>query len=113
MNRESFLEIHNVDPQDWAKRYSLVPIEIPCRVCGEAMKTSQPIAIGDLRGLKAAVCVCGNEDTPYCFVMNPAKGDLISSLTFREQALDSKMRASVRRRGPIHQGLALVENLNC
>jgi len=78
MNREKFLIIHNADPKLWAIRYGLEPFEHPCSKCGKKMITSIPIAQGELRGLISPPCLCGNLDTPYCFVRDPKKGDFFN-----------------------------------
>lgn len=77
MIRDRFLKIYNQSPDAWSLRYGIEPAEALCK-CGRKFKTSVPFAYEELRGLIAKVCKCGNEDTPYCFVRDPKKGDFLS-----------------------------------
>lgn len=70
-----FLSMFGADPARWAKRFSLDPFTAPCGECGAPLETTVPIACGDLRGLRAPACKCGNVHTPYCVVA--AHGDLL------------------------------------
>lgn len=78
MNRESFLRIHGIDSVAWAARFGIEPFSMQCERCGAEMVTSIPIAQGQLRGLIAPECECGNSDTPYCIVRDWRYGDLFT-----------------------------------
>ncbi len=78
MNRKRFLRVLGTSTEEWAKRYDIDPIEHPCGDCGKVLRTSLPFAYGELRGLMAPKCECGNEGTPYCLVRDPKYGDLLS-----------------------------------
>jgi hypothetical protein len=72
------LIVHGVTGEAWAKRYGIVPFTRPCIGCGQPMTTSVPFAQGQLRGLVAPRCSCGNPNQPYCVVRDPKHGDLFS-----------------------------------
>ena len=76
--RESFLIVHGVTTEQWAKRYDIKPFEHPCDECGARLVTSLPFAVGQLRGLMAPACACGNAQTPYCLVRDAKHGDLLA-----------------------------------
>lgn len=57
-----------IDCDKWAKRYGLEPFSAPCDSCGAVLKTTIPIAVGSLRGLRAPMCTCGCGRPPYCVV---------------------------------------------
>lgn len=78
MNRERFLVALGVDPKRWAERYDIEPFTHPCSKCGALLTTTLPFAMGTLRGLLAPVCACGNKNTPYGVVRDPAHGDLFN-----------------------------------
>lgn len=67
-HRTSWLVLHNGDPALWARRHGLEPFSHPCRDCGIVLTTTVPFAAGEMRGLVAPRCACGNEGTPYCIV---------------------------------------------
>ena len=75
MNRATFLRVLNSDGVRWARRYGIEPFTHPCSECGREMRTSIPSARGQLRGLIAPVCACGNTNTPYCVVRYSRFGD--------------------------------------
>lgn len=62
----------------WAARHDLEQYTRPCSRCGAMLTTSIPFASGQLRGLMAPVCACGNERTPYCVVCDARFGDLFT-----------------------------------
>jgi len=75
--RERFLIAHGVTAESWAARYDIEPFAHPCHDCGKPLTTSIPFAVGELRGLLAPACACGNTNTPYCLVRDPRFGDLL------------------------------------
>jgi hypothetical protein len=75
-NRKRWLLVHGVTTEAWAKRWDIEPYTRPCSECGQGLTTTEPFAVGDLRGLKCPTCPCGNERTPYCVVA--ARGDLLA-----------------------------------
>src|SRR4051794_14752016 len=76
-SREKFLTIHGITAERWAARYDIEPFEHPCHECGATLRTSIPFAVGQLRGLMAPPCVCGDQNTPYCLVRDARFGDLL------------------------------------
>jgi hypothetical protein len=76
--RSRVLVIHGQDPEAWAERYGIEPFSYPCSDCGKDLTTTVPFALGELRGLFAPACSCGNEQTPYCVVRDPKHGDLFT-----------------------------------
>lgn len=78
LQRERFLVAHGVDPKRWARTHDIVPFTAPCADCGTALTTSLPFASGQLRGLIAPRCDCGNEHPPYCVVRAYQFGDLFT-----------------------------------
>lgn len=78
LNRKRFFVVHGVDAATWAKRYDLEQYTCPCSECERPLTTSIPFASGQLRGLVAPKCECGNESTPYCVVTaDPRLGDTL------------------------------------
>lgn len=78
ITRNQFLLVLGEDASAWAARFGIEPYEHPCDVCGAPMRTTIPCASGELRGLIAPVCECGNVDVPYCVVRDPKRGDLFT-----------------------------------
>jgi hypothetical protein len=78
MNRSRFLRVLGADPTKWAERYDLEPFSYPCGECGKVLATTVPFAYGQLRGLMAPRCECGNVGTPYCLVRDSRHGDLFT-----------------------------------
>jgi len=97
MHRERFLFVHGVGAAQWAARYEIEPSTHPCYDCGEPLTTSIPFAIGQLRGLVAPACACGNKSTPYCVVRDPRYGDLLTGT----EARGSSPRARQRNGGRV------------
>lgn len=79
MNRDKFLRILGANPDTWATRYGLTARERPCPRCGRLLQLSIPFAYGRYRGLMCAPCECGNRRTPYSFVVDPKRGDLLDA----------------------------------
>lgn len=77
MSRNSFLKFLGSDYIVWANKYKIEPVKHPCSDCGKESITNIPIAKGELRGLIAEDCSCGNNKMHYCFVRDPAKGDIL------------------------------------
>lgn len=69
-------------PESWAEKYSLEIRESECRECGETLRTEIPFASAEYRGLFSGKCSCGNEKTPFVFVVmdseaqNPSRQSL-------------------------------------
>lgn len=72
-----FLIVHGVPTETWAKRWGLTPFEQPCFCCGRVLRTTEPIAQGEVRGLRAPFCECGDLFPPYC-VVRADGGDFFS-----------------------------------
>lgn len=70
--------VSGTTPEEWAARWQLEPFTTACRRCKAPLTTSLPFAIGELRGLVAPQCSCGNPNPPYCVV--GAKRDLLEIL---------------------------------
>ena len=62
------LVVHGVSEAAWCARWGIVPFEHPCGQCGAPRRTSVPAAEGNLRGLLAPPCSCGNTERMYCVV---------------------------------------------
>lgn len=65
---DSFLVLHGGDPERWARRHGIEPLTTPCEACGSPKTTTIPIARGELRGLLAPRCGCGDPSDTYCVV---------------------------------------------
>ena len=78
--RENFLAVHGITAEHWAARYGIEPFSHPCHESGATLSTTAPFAVGQLRGLMAPPCACGNANTPYCLVRDPRFGDLLDGL---------------------------------
>lgn len=72
------LVIHGISAEAWARRYDIEPCSAPCQDCGVMRTTTVPFACGQLRGLMAPKCECGQEGVPYCLVRDPRHGDLFT-----------------------------------
>lgn len=70
------LMIHGITAEAWATRYDIEPVTVPCPTCGAPKVTSLPFAQGQLRGLAAPDCACGDKGRTYCLVRDPKHGDL-------------------------------------
>lgn len=70
-HRTSWLVLHNGDQERWSRRHGIERFSYPCSDCGMVLTTTIPFASGEMRGLVAPKCVCGNEGTPYCIVGIP------------------------------------------
>lgn len=68
LDRDRFLLVLGQDPEAWAARFGIEPFTHPCDGCGEPLSTTLPFASGELRGLIAPRCACGNDAPPYCVV---------------------------------------------
>lgn len=77
-NRSKFFVVHGISTERWCERHDLEPYTRPCGDCGAMLTTSIPFASGQLRGLLAPACSCGNVRTPYCVVRDSKYGDLFS-----------------------------------
>lgn len=93
-----FVSIPDMDPERWASRFGIEPISCACSVCGKTLTTSIPIAFESLRGLRAPICSCGNESTPYCFVRDPRVGDLFTDEEVRNSRARVARRIAARSR---------------
>lgn len=76
MNRKKFLKVYGISTEKWAERWDLEIYIRPCSKCNEDCSMTIPFAYGQMRGLMADVCKCGNERTPFCLVRDPKHGDL-------------------------------------
>ncbi len=66
MDRERFIRVLGADPEKWAKCYTLTPATVECYSCAAPRTTSIPFFAGQLRGLIAPTCPCGDDRGPYC-----------------------------------------------
>ena len=80
MNDANRFYVYGVTPEAWAKRYGIEVFSHPCFECGRVLTIAIPFAQGQLRGLQAPPCACGNERTPFGLVRDPAYGDLFSGV---------------------------------
>lgn len=80
MNDKVRFLIYGVTAEAWSARYGVEAFSHPCFECGRILTTSIPFAQGQLRGLQAPPCECGNEKTPYGLVRDPAYGDLFTNV---------------------------------
>lgn len=78
MNAQQRLLIFGVSAARWTARYGVLPFSHPCLDCGRILTTTIPFVQGSLRGLQAPTCECGNEQTPFGLVRDPAYGDLFT-----------------------------------
>lgn len=74
--RSRWLFVHGVTTAEWCERWDLEPYTRECGECGRPCTTTEPFAVGELRGLASPPCECGNVNTPYCLVR--ARGDLLA-----------------------------------
>jgi len=93
--RKRFWKIYGVNSESWANRYGIQPFEHPC-ACGRVFKTTIPIRSGQLVGLMAENCECGNTDAPFCIVR--ANGDLLA-MTQRDWEIGIKKRRYASKEG--------------
>lgn len=76
MRPRGVLFLPGTDPAQWAKRWGLEPDLVPCHGCGKPRELTIPWQVGELRGLQAEPCECGEKFAPYCLVRDWRKGDL-------------------------------------
>jgi hypothetical protein len=74
---EKFLMVYGQNAESWANRFGLEPFTHPCYACGAELRTTQPFFCGELRGLIARRCSCGDAWPPYCVVRDPKYGDIL------------------------------------
>lgn len=84
MNNKVRLLVHGVTVEEWTKRYGVTPFTHPCYGCGHPLTTTIPFVQGQLRGLQAPKCECGEHDSgyshpPYSIVRDPKYGDLFDN----------------------------------
>jgi hypothetical protein len=72
------LFIYGLDPEKWARKHCIEAFSHPCSECGRVLTTSIPFVQGQMRGLQAPPCECGNKQTPYGMVRDSKNGDLFS-----------------------------------
>jgi len=65
-------------PEGWGERWGLVPFTAPCQACGEPLTTTVPVMLGNMPGLAAPVCRCGNERTPYGLLLGTLEAQPLS-----------------------------------
>lgn len=82
--------VHGGDYLKWADRHGLEPVGTQCSECGASLLTTIPFADYRFRGLATPNCVCGNKDTPYCFVA--AKGSLFDQPAPKPRKKRRKLR---------------------
>ena len=70
--------VYGVTAEEWTARYGVEPFSHPCGECGRTLTTTLPFAQGQLRGLQAPPCECGNKQTPFALVRDPKHGDLFT-----------------------------------
>jgi hypothetical protein len=100
MNRDRFLLVLGANPTAWAARFEIEPFTAACRRCKRALTTSQPFAYGQLRGLLAPPCACGNKNTPYCVVRDLRYGDFFSGASEVRSPKAKPSRGNLRRARP-------------
>lgn len=80
MNGRARLFVHGVSAKAWAKFHRIEIFSYPCSDCGRVLTISRPFVQGQLRGLAAPPCECGNLKTPYGMVRAEKYGDLFSGV---------------------------------
>ena len=88
--------VFGVSAAEWTRRYGVQPFEYPCYVCGRLLATSIPFAQGELRGLAAPQCACGDKQGPYAAVRDPALGDLLMDVPARSSKAATRKRTACR-----------------
>jgi hypothetical protein len=78
MTGEPRLYVHGVTAKEWADRHRIEVFSHPCIDCGRPRTISMPFAQGELRGLQAPPCDCGNDQGPYGLVRAEKYGDLFT-----------------------------------
>jgi hypothetical protein len=68
--------VYGISQEAWTRRFGVEPFSHPCSECGEVLTTSLPFVQGQMRGLSAPRCKCGNDHTPYAVVRDARYGDL-------------------------------------
>lgn len=71
--------VHGVSAKAWSRRFGIEVFSHPCSECGRMCTTSLPFAQGQLRGLQAPPCACGNVKTPFGLVRDAKYGDLFTN----------------------------------
>lgn len=66
--RERIVRLVGGESPAFERRHGLERFTYPCDQCGAPLTTSEPFALGALRGLVAPDCACGNTSTPYAVV---------------------------------------------
>jgi hypothetical protein len=88
MNTCVRLLVHGVSAETWTKRYGIEPLTYPCHGCGRPLTTTIPFRQGQLVGLTAPKCECGEHKDPshpdgsrslppYVLMRDPKCGDLL------------------------------------
>lgn len=62
------LDVYGISVEAWTRRWGVQPFTSPCYECGRPLTTTIPFVVGDLRGLRAPACVCGQDRAPYVVV---------------------------------------------
>lgn len=58
------------DPNEWADRYELELLEVPCMSCEHPLVMNRPWASKGLRGLTTFPCpACGETRTPFIYTI--------------------------------------------
>lgn len=70
--------VHGVSAEAWSRRWGVEIFTHPCSECDYPCRTTIPFVQGQLRGLQAPPCPCGNDKTPFGVVRDPKYGDLFS-----------------------------------
>lgn len=78
MNGAPRWDVLGVSAERWTRRWGVLPFTHPCIDCGRPRTTSIPFVQGNLRGLRAPTCACGNDQHPFGLVRDPACGDLFT-----------------------------------
>lgn len=78
MDRAKFLMIYGANLSNWASRYGLSPFSVRCTVCKSFQVVGIPFTYGELRGLIAKECACGNPP-PYR-VVHFNGGDILAAM---------------------------------
>lgn len=71
----------DVTAESWTRRYGVLPFDGACQRCARPCTTSRPFACGEMRGLAAPDCICGETRMPYAVVRDPKHGDLLDLRT--------------------------------
>ncbi len=90
MNSKPRFLVYGVTAEEWTRRYGIEPFSHPCYGCGRMLTTTIPFRQGQLVGLTAPNCECGEHDVaadsgpddrrslpPYALTRDPKFGDLL------------------------------------